>query len=177
MWFNLRASHSSHAIPNIAELVLDPLEAVSYTTFKLSFHCQHIIGLDSLLPFKLWIIWCRKSTSLITWSIEIIWVGPFTVSKFSVRTRVFRKWLAFLHHKKKSTLVSKKQPSFWSLSLHETWNVCITWRESCEVLRRKDLSHDHVWWHPMCDVGYIAASFWILRIMKVIGSVGSGTYL
>lgn len=29
---------------------------------------------------------------------------------------------------------------------------------SVEILIREDLSHDQVWWHPMCDVGHIAAS-------------------
>jgi hypothetical protein len=30
---------------------------------------------------------------------------------------------------------------------------------SCEILIREDLSHDQVWWHHMCNVGYIAAFF------------------
>lgn len=57
-FLTLKAMITEHVIQNnshtvIAELVLDPLETVSYTTFKLSLHCQYIIGLDPLLPLKL----------------------------------------------------------------------------------------------------------------------------
>ena len=51
----LMVDPSSHTVANVAELVLDPLEAVSDTCFKLSLHCQHIIGLDSLLSLEFWI--------------------------------------------------------------------------------------------------------------------------
>lgn len=151
MCFNLKACH-------IAEFVLDPLEAVSHTCFKLSFHCQNIIRLDSLLPLKLWIIWCNKTTSLITWTIKIIWVGPFSESKFSVRTRIFRKWLAFFHDQKHTCFTKKPSLYYLSLSHCMKQEMFVLHEEKMRqagfgILRREGLSHDHVWWHPMCHVG------------------------
>jgi len=112
--------YSSHTAANISKLVLDPLEAVSDTSFKLSLHSEDVVGLDSLLPLELWIVCCTKPSSLLEWPVEIVGVWSFCEPKFIVGA-----WVIFLHDPTKATTTISEALGFERM--HETGNVCVKW--------------------------------------------------